>query len=343
MPAPIPAALAEVQSPAQPPHAARSVFGNFKPASAPDQGADFGPAPRPDVDRTGVDASELPAPALQDAIDLAMARSFVYGFLARGFEYPAPATWEWLGSTEAQRALSLALAILVLPEESCIDDAPPAKPATSSIPRNPARSASVTDTAEARDARLFAAQLTPAAFEDFAADYIAVFGHAARGTCPINEIEYGDPKEDPLFQPHRLADLAGFFAAFGLELDPGSGERQDHLAVELEFLSFLAAKEAYALEHQLDTAELELGRTAQGAFLREHAGRWVPGFCRRLERVAQHPVLRGFARLTRLCVTADCRRQRVPAGADNLALRPVDTGALLCTSCGLQPRADGSE
>src|SRR5262245_35587475 len=53
-------------------------------------------------------------------------------------------------------------------------------------------------------------------YEQFLADYISAFGHAARGPCPLNEIEYGELKADPLIQPHRLADLAAFYRAFGL-------------------------------------------------------------------------------------------------------------------------------
>ena len=62
----------------------------------------------------------------------------------------------------------------------------------------------------------------------------------------MNEIEYGDAQADPLFQPHRLADLAAFYRAFGLELAADAAERQDHLCIELEFMSVLAAKEGYA-------------------------------------------------------------------------------------------------
>jgi hypothetical protein len=91
--------------------------------------------------------------------------------------------------------------------------------------------------------------------------------HAARGRCPLNEIEYGDIKADPLFQPHRLADLAAFYRAFGLEVAEDADERHDHICLELEFMCVLAAKEAYALEHQLDAEVLTLCRDAQKRFL----------------------------------------------------------------------------
>ena len=137
-----------------------------------------------------------------------------------------------------------------------------------------------------KTAAALTAQLRRDNFELFQAACVTAFGHAARGDCPLNEIEYGDLKADPLFQPHRLADLAAFYRAFGLEVANGAAERPDHIGMELEFMSVLAAKEAYAYEHQLDDDQCALCRDAQKKFLREHLGRWSPGFARRLARAA---------------------------------------------------------
>ena len=46
-----------------------------------------------------------------------------------------------------------------------------------------------------------------------------------------------------------LADIAGFYAAFGMT--PGAAEVEDHIAAELEFMSVLALKEAAALAEGL--------------------------------------------------------------------------------------------
>jgi hypothetical protein len=106
-------------------------------------------------------------------------------------------------------------------------------------------------------------ELTTNSFEDFAGTHLTCFGHTVRGDCPMNEIEYGDIKADPLFQPHRLSDLGAFFAAFGLELVPDAAERIDHISIELEFMSVLAAKEGHALEHQSDDEAAVTLRDAQ--------------------------------------------------------------------------------
>jgi len=152
----------------------------------------------------------------------------------------------------------------------------------------------------------------------------------------MNEIEYGDIKADPLFQPHRLADLGAFYAAFGLEMSPDAAERQDHVCIELEFMSVLAAKEAFAHEHQLDEEQREVCCDAQRAFLREHLGRWTPAFTRRLGRLAGDNALTALAEFTREFIVADCARFHVTPGSEDLLLRPIDENSeSLCATCGV--------
>jgi DMSO reductase family type II enzyme chaperone len=202
----------------------------------------------------------------------------------------------------------------------------------------PGAGPALTDAAE----QLLAA-LAPHARQAFADAYLVTFGHAARGPCPMNEIEYGHLKADALFQPHRLADLAAFYRAFGLELADDAGERPDHICVELEFLCVLAAKEAYALEHQLDAEALAIIRDARRDFLREHLGQWSPAFTRRLEREAGPGPLAALARFTREFVWNQCARCGVRPGSEDLLLRPVDEAVeSLCASCGITALPPGA-
>jgi DMSO reductase family type II enzyme chaperone len=160
----------------------------------------------------------------------------------------------------------------------------------------------------------------------------------------LNEIEYGDLKADPLFQPHRLADLAAFYRAFGLEVATDADERHDHICLELEFLCVLASKEAYALENQLDADELAICRGAQKKFLREHLGRWTPAFARRLAAATNDGVFRALAEFTRAFVEAECAHFGVNPGSEDLLLRPVDEAAeSMCGSCGLANLPPGAQ
>jgi len=243
---------------------------------------------------------------LQSAIDLAVARSFLHRFLAKAYEDPTPESWNWLCAPRTRQSIaaaSSACGISPLPD------------------------------------LIF----QPGEYQSFHDAYIATFGHAARGGCPKNEIEYGDIKADPLFQPHRLADLAAFYRAFGLEVTQDAGERQDHICLELEFLCVLAAKEAYAVEHQLDADQLAQCRDAQKNFLREHLGRWTPAFTRRLAAATSEPTLRALAEFTRAFIESECARFGVKPGSEELALRPVDEAAdRMCDSCGINQLPPGA-
>ena len=246
---------------------------------------------------------------LQQRINVAIARSFLHRFIARLLEYPDAETWAWLNDGETINAIRCAAAALDL---------------------NGA-------------AGKFLEAVRASTFDSFLDAHLTAFGHAARGPVPMNEIEYGDLKADPLFQPHRLADLAAFYRAFGLEVAPDASERQDHICLQLEFMSVLAAKEAFALEHQLDDESLVICGAAQKNFLREHLGRWAPAFTRRVERAAIEPLLRAAAGLARDFIAAECTRFSLKPGSEELTLRPVEEEAeQLCASCGINKLPPGA-
>lgn len=148
-----------------------------------------------------------------------------------------------------------------------------------------------------------------------------LFGHTARGSVPPYGTEYG---HDTLFQqPQRLADVAGFFAAFGLRLESAEHERVDHVRCQLELLAFLARKEAYALETG-DARMLAEVRRAQRLFLRDHLGRFAPALGERLRREDPEGFYGALGRVLRRFVEAECRRWGVAPGPENLVLRPND-------------------
>jgi hypothetical protein len=238
--------------------------------------------------------------------ELALARAFLYRFLACAYEDPAAESWEWLCDPVTAESAASAWRLA--------GGGPPAN-------QQPVTSPPV---------------FHPADLPRFRATATAAFGHAARGSCPLNEIEYGDLNADPLFQPHRLADLAAFYRAFGLEVTPDAGERLDHISFELEFMCVLAAKEACGWEPNQDTSLAMISRDGQRKFLREHPGRWLPAFARRLSGATQDPLLRKLASFTGAFILAECARFSVNAGAEDLLLRPVNESAdSLCASCGL--------
>jgi nitrate reductase assembly molybdenum cofactor insertion protein NarJ len=95
------------------------------------------------------------------------------------------------------------------------------------------------------------------------------------------ETEFGLPHE--FRQSQELADIAGFYRAFGLQTGAAVRERPDHLATELEFMYLLMLKEAYAATNSMPE-QAEICIDAQRKFLQDHLARWIGPFCRSLER-----------------------------------------------------------
>ncbi|MBI2956170.1 MAG: molecular chaperone TorD family protein [Acidobacteria bacterium] len=127
--------------------------------------------------------------------------------------------------------------------------------------------------------------------------YRQLFGLTAVSTsCPPCEVEY-EPNPDITYRAQRMADIAGFYQAFGLQVSGHAGERLDHLTVQAEFLYVLLAKEAAAREEE-NVEAAEICREARRKFFEEHVGWWLPAFSRLLSRVAPAPFYRELASLT---------------------------------------------
>lgn len=114
--------------------------------------------------------------------------------------------------------------------------------------------------------------------EELAAEYARLFTHSSSRDCPPWETAYA--AKEIFQQTQQMADIAGFYRAFGVQATPGA-ERVDHIGNELEFMQFMSAKEAYAYQH-MGVARVRQCRKAQRLFLRDHLGCWGPSFGRRL-------------------------------------------------------------
>lgn len=116
-------------------------------------------------------------------------------------------------------------------------------------------------------------------------EHVRLFGPAAR--CSLHETAYGDAGR-LLGKSATLADVSGFYLAFGLQPTPGDTHPEDHLALELEFMSLLALKEAYALAEGWHE-HLEVTREAQHKFLQDHLGTWIDALDEQLRACNPHP------------------------------------------------------
>jgi TorA maturation chaperone TorD len=151
-------------------------------------------------------------------------------------------------------------------------------------------------------------------------EYDRVFGLVVPKECPPCETEYY-PTVEMFARSQQMADIAGFYHAFGIEPSHSWPERPDHLSLELEFLAFLLMKRRIALR-ATDPGSQERAEICEHAlrdFVSEHLAWWVPTFAAGLARKAgptgYHAAL---ARVLTTWIPAECRRLGIAS-----VLRPV--------------------
>jgi DMSO reductase family type II enzyme chaperone len=148
--------------------------------------------------------------------------------------------------------------------------------------------------------------------DDLQAEYDRVFGLVPTPECPPYETEYHASGET-FFRSQQLADVAGFYRAFGLEPAHAVPERPDHLALELEFMAFLLMKKRLTGSEAGATERAEVCDQAQRTFFQEHLAWWVPAFATGLRRKAGSGLYSALAQVLASLVAAERWRLGIPA------------------------------
>src|SRR5262249_21120349 len=113
--------------------------------------------------------------------------------------------------------------------------------------------------------------------------YENTFGLLGGSKCPPYETEYV-PSKFTFQRSNMLADVAGFYRAFGLQSSSSSPDRPDHVALHCEFLAQLLQLQLHCRSGWLEgTSRLEetqdkICQDALHRFLEEHFVWWTPAF-----------------------------------------------------------------
>jgi putative dimethyl sulfoxide reductase chaperone len=154
------------------------------------------------------------------------------------------------------------------------------------------------------------------------------------GTVPLREGGYGDGMRFA-GQPTDLADVSGFYLAFGFALPESSASPPDFLGAELEFMSLLNLKLALAYQRRRHD-HARITRSAMARFLEDHLGRWAEPFAAALADADAAPAYRTMGRLLARAVETDClslkvrpSKARAGSGKD-----PIGGEELVCPFAG---------
>lgn len=226
--------------------------------------------------------SRTPAPGKSTrsrAAERVLARSCVFGLLARALRYPdgelfaALQSGRWAAEvTEAARRSGIGARSPVLDGLRRVGDA------------------------------------LPAGLADLQNQHTTLF--SSGGACPHQESDY--VASHTFQKTDVMADVAGFYRAFGFQVSSVTREMPDFLGTELEFLHVVGVKEAFAGQHG-HRAGASVCRRAQRTFLADHLAVWIGRFRERAASAGAGPFYVLLARLAEGFVNAQRVRPRALA------------------------------
>ena len=230
--------------------------------------------------------------------EMALARADVYSLLSMAFVYPGKEEMESLQELAADVESSIDLLPYDIKEEY----------------------------------RAFSSNIAKANVEALKPEYTELF--LTRMFCPPTETVYG---KHSFNTPNILGDIGGFYKAFGFTLSDKAMVAHDNIAVELEFMSFLELKIAYALEQGMEE-NLDICQSAKKTFLAEHIGRWTGLFGENLKIRSSEEFYKSLGQLIAKFFDAELEFNGIKVDIEGIQELPGETGHIECPQeSGQQP------
>lgn len=137
--------------------------------------------------------------------------------------------------------------------------------------------------------------ITDKEFELIKRDHLYLFTGVGKPLAPVWESIYLSDSHS-LFQKETL-QVRQWFARFGLQVEKLNREPDDHIGLELSFMSHLAARALQALESG-NEQDFEPALQAQRDFMTQHPLRWAPTWSKLVNQNATSDFYHGIAYLT---------------------------------------------
>lgn len=204
----------------------------------------------------------------------ALARSTFYSFLSNGFAYPTEEGLKEIKTGVASRELKEAA--------SCLGE-------------------ELLQSVQLLCENL-EKEVAPLELKDMAGGYNRLFSMGL--LCPHHETFYASLHV--FMKSQDLADIQGFYKAFGFNLSEKEKELADFIGTELEFMHVLCFKEYHAIEKG-EAEKADLCRESQAKFLEGHLGTWVEAFSKTLSAISHMDHFITMGRLLEEFVNFDCQ------------------------------------
>lgn len=140
------------------------------------------------------------------------------------------------------------------------------------------------------DALSFATEMEKAFQGSFEEDLRVEYARLFVGPYELHAPPYGSvylDGEKRLIGTSTL-EVVKFYEKAGLVIDQDLKEPPDHIALELEFMSYLLSREAESLEEKNQKAAAEV-RNLTAQFFKKYLNPWIPPFCQKIREGSEHP------------------------------------------------------